>query len=266
MKKTNDFSTVFDDDFEVTYEEDSQISFDEEEPDLRKNRYEEEEESHWEEYMGDEELYAEEDDYDEEYDTDPSPVKIRRRQESAYDERPSRQRKRKTGVPLAAPIRKGGRLLSRITDILLGQFTSLVIIASCIYVSYTFWKASAPYGDIETAIRTKTITQKLAAYLCVAAAFLIFEFFSLLWSMTRTRVRDGFRSRKEDTGRGLNSFVFVLFSSYLAFWFNRYLPQTPDLAAGVRGGLEVYGSMHNALTGLCAAGIVSCLIRKYKRN
>lgn len=46
-------------------------------------------------------------------------------------------------------------------------------------------------------------------------------------------------------------------------WINRFLPETPDIIYGLKGGLEVYGSMHNVLFGLCAAGIISCLIRKY---
>ena len=68
---------------------------------------------------------------------------------------------------------------------------------------------------------------------------------------------------KEDTCRGLNSFLLVFLTSYAAFWINRFLPETPDIIYGLKGGLEVYGSMHNVLFGLCAAGIISCLIRKY---
>jgi len=108
-----------------------------------------------------------------------------------------------------------------------------------------------------------TVPLSLAAYLSVALIFLLSEFIALLWSMTKVRVRDQWGVHKEDTGRGLNSFLLVFLTSYAAFWINRFLPETPDIIYGLKGGLEVYGSMHNVLFGLCAAGIISCLIRKY---
>ena len=95
------------------------------------------------------------------------------------------------------------------------------------------------------------------------AIFLLFEFISLLWSMTKVRVRDGGDTWKEDTGRGLFSFLLVFLSSYLSFLLYRLLPESPEFLYGLKGALEVYGSMHNALFGLCAAGVVSCLIRRY---
>ena len=103
----------------------------------------------------------------------------------------------------------------------------------------------------------------LAAYLCIALIFILFEFIALLWSMTKVRVRDASGTWKEDAGRGLSSFIFVFASSYLAFLLYRFLPETPEFLYGLKGALEVYGSMHNVLFGLCAAGVISCLLRKY---
>ena len=105
------------------------------------------------------------------------------------------------------------------------------------------------------AVNTKTVPLSLAAYLSVALIFLLSEFIALLWSMTKVRVRDQWGVHKEDTGRGLNSFLLVFLTSYAAFWINRFLPETPDIIYGLKGGLEVYGSMHNVLFGLCAAGM-----------
>ena len=96
--------------------------------------------------------------------------------------------------------------------------------------------------------------------------FLFFEFISLLWSMTRVRVRDGVSSWREDTGRGLWSFILVFAVSYAAFLFSPLLPDSPEVIYGVKGALDVYGSLHNVLFGLCAAGVISCLIRKYKSS
>ena len=176
--------------------------------------------------------------------------------------RTARRRSRR-GVPLAAPIRRGGRALSRAAAALIRCLTAVLILAAAAYVTYTFWRASTPYGDILESVRTRKISMTLAAYLCVAAIFLLFEFIALLWSMTRVRVRDELGYRKEDAGRGLVSFLLVFASSYLAFLLYRFLPETPEILYGLKGALEVYGSMHNVLFGFCTAGVVSCLVRRY---
>ena len=85
------------------------------------------------------------------------------------------------------------------------------------------------------------------------------------WAMTRVRVRDGRKTYKEDTGRGLFSFIFIYVCSYASFWINQIIPQSPDVLKGIRGALDVFGSMHNALLGLCLAGVISCLVRKYAK-
>ena len=166
-------------------------------------------------------------------------------------------------MPLAAPIRRGGRALSRAAAALIRCLTAVLILAAAAYVTYTFWRASTPHGDILESVRTRKISMTLAAYLCVAAIFLLFEFIALLWSMTRVRVKDEPGYRKEDAGRGLGSFLLVFVSSYLAFLLYRFLPETPEILYGLKGALEVYGSMHNVLFGFCAAGVVSCLVRRY---
>ncbi len=274
-------SDIFDDDFEVTYEEDPGINLDMLSRDTRRinsirtddtvvisdkpgrDPYDRSSRS----FSGDEyEDDLEDGDEYEDYEYD------RRRRRSSdyddddYDRRNShgrRKRRSRGGVPLAAPIQKGGKVLSKITGALLRQLSLILILATMIYVTYTFWRASAPYGDIAESLQQRSITQTLAAYLCVVAAFLLFELISMLWTMTRVRVRSGAESWKEDTGRGFLSFIIVFVSSYMCFLFSRLLPDSPEIIYGVKGALEVYGSMHNVLLGLCAAGAVSCLIRRY---
>ncbi len=51
--------------------------------------------------------------------------------------------------------------------------------------------------------------------------------------------------------------------SYLAFLFSPFLPDAPEAVYGLKGAFDVYGSMHNVLFGLCAAGVISCIVRKY---
>lgn len=247
MRKNPEFEELFDDDFEVTYEE--YVPNEYRSSNDIYNDYDDDDDYYDDDY---EDEYYESDDENSDYDhTDP-------------DDRTKKKKRRKNSkIPLAAPIRKGGRILSNISASLIRSLTALLILAVMIFASWTFLRASAPYGDIMEAVNTKTVPLSLAAYLSVALIFLLSEFIALLWYMTKVRVRDQWGVHKEDTGRGLNSFLLVFLTSYAAFWINRFLPETPDIIYGLKGGLEVYGSMHNVLFGLCAAGIISCLIRKY---
>ena len=249
MKKESEFSQYFDDDFEVTYDEymtDTDIA-----PRSRRTSGYNQPDPDTESWDMTDEMDATEDydaDYDDE-DTLPGSVKQKKR--------------RSRGVPLAAPIRKGGRTLSRLASTLVRSLTAILILAVTVYVMWTFWRASTPYGDILEALETMKPSLTLLVYLCVALLFLLFELISLLWSMTRTRVRDGLDTWKEDTGRGLFSFILVFALSYLAFLFSPFLPDAPEAVYGLKGALDVYGSMHNVLFGLCAAGVISCIVRKY---
>lgn len=271
-KQTNEFDNYFDDDFEVVYEDlDDLGSYLSEDSSDNNDDYDD-----YDGYDGDTDYYDDYDDddgddYDDDYYDDDYEDEYYESDDenSDYDhtdpdDRTKKKKRRKNSkIPLAAPIRKGGRILSNISASLIRSLTALLILAVMIFASWTFLRASAPYGDIMEAVNTKTVPLSLAAYLSVALIFLLSEFIALLWSMTKVRVRDQWGVHKEDTGRGLNSFLLVFLTSYAAFWINRFLPETPDIIYGLKGGLEVYGSMHNVLFGLCAAGIISCLIRKY---
>nr|WP_296064328.1 hypothetical protein [uncultured Mediterraneibacter sp.] len=274
MSQKKEFDDIFDDDFEVTYEEEPVYD----EDDFENDGFYETEDFNEKDSEGNyfEEKYPDEEDPDEdtenEYDDaiySPSGRKRKKRHSSEgepeYESREKsdpRSRKR-GGVPLAAPIKKGGKALSRLTGFLLQQLSVLLILATTIFVLYNFWRASTPYGDIQESIQKKSISQTLAAYLCIAAIFLFFEFISLIWTMTRVRVRENGRTIKEDTGRGLFSFLLVFITSYLCFLFGHFLPDSPEILYGIKGAFDVYGSLHNALLGLCAAGVISCLIRRH---
>lgn len=271
MSDKKEFSDIFDDDFEVTYEDDSGITLDITDASRTYERGKPREMTGSDfDTDYDDDYY--EDDIDDYYDEDDS-------HKSTYDERRHRKndrsdrepssgrsssrRKKSRGVPLAAPIRKGGRTLSRLAAALVRSLTAILILAIMIYVGWTFWRASTPYGDIMEMIQTRKPTITLASYLCVAVLFILFELISLLWSMTRVRVRNGIDSWKEDTGRGMFSFIIVFVTSYLAFLLSPLIPEAPEAVYGLKGALDVYGSMHNVLFGLCAAGVVSCIVRKY---
>lgn len=271
MSDKKEFSDIFDDDFEVTYEDDSGITLDITDASRTYERGKPKEMTGSDfDTDYDDDYY--EDDIDDYYDEDDSHKSTyderRHRKNDCSDREPSSgrsssRRKKSRGVPLAAPIRKGGRTLSRLAAALVRSLTAILILAIMIYVGWTFWRASTPYGDIMEMIQTRKPTITLASYLCVAVLFILFELISLLWSMTRVRVRNGIDSWKEDTGRGMFSFIIVFVTSYLAFLLSPLIPEAPEAVYGVKGALDVYGSMHNVLFGLCAAGVVSCIVRKY---
>lgn len=242
MSEKKEFSDIFDDDFEVTYEDDFAVADD-----------------HPDSIGG----YDDADVYADEHDS----RTVRKKRSADRDREPEvrtySRRKKNRGVPLAAPIRKGGRTLSRLAAAVVRSLTAILILTITVYVTYTFWRASIPYGDIMEMIRTRQPSITLLSYLCVAVLFLLFELISLLWSMTKVRVRNGIDSWKEDIGRGLFSFILVFAASYLAFLLSPFIPDAPEAVYGVKGALDVYGSMHNALFGLCAAGVISCIVRKY---
>ena len=227
MSKKNGFSDYFDDDFEVTYEEDPDFLSEDPEKEytsqetivMQPDEYERKGYNRSRRDYEDRSYDRNYDDhsYDRDYDD----------QDYKKKSRSSRRRKNR-GVPLAAPIRKGGRALSRLTSALVRCFTAVLILVISAYVTWTFWRASTPYGDIMESIQNSRISPTLAAYLCAPALFLLFEFISLCWSLTRVRVRDGFGTWKEDTGRGLFSFIIVFVTSYLAFLLSRFLPESPE--------------------------------------
>lgn len=211
--------------------------------------------------------YDSRDDYDYEDDDYDRPGNSRRRGgRSDYREsvRVSHARRKRSGqTPIAAPIKKGGRTVYRISQTIFRNLSVILILAITGFMAYNFFRGSAPYGDIENAVVSQNYTLVLASYFAVAAFFIIFELFSALWAMTRVRVYDETGYYKEDVGRGMFSFFFIYICSYGAFLVNNWIPERFESLQGIRGALDVFGSMHNVLFGLCAAGVISCLFRKY---
>lgn len=258
-------TSCFDDDFEVTYEDEitfdyhtSRVDFDTQELayDDYDNDYDDYENDNYTDYADYEgEDYNDYADYEnEDYNdsTDYEDEDYKRRSRRRY--RPTR---------LAAPIQKGGNAILGIARTLIRNLTIFLMLGILIFMGYNFYKGSIPYGDIEHAISTNTYTQMMTAYFSVAALLLLYEIFSILWAMTKVRVRDRYGVHREDVGRGLASFIWLYIFSYAAFFVNRWIPESMDILKGIKGALDVFGSMHNVLFGLCLAGVVSCLFRKY---
>lgn len=166
--------------------------------------------------------------------------------------------------PAKKTARYGTKAIYRVAHSIV-RIVSFLIGAGTLYVlGLNFWRGSAPYGDPLTILGEKNYT--LASYAGVALVVLLFELIALLWSLTRVKVRDGRKIYRQDTGRGLFSYIFLYIASYVSFLLCSFLPESFDsfvVLNGVRGGLDVFGSMHNTLLGLCIAGVISCIVRRH---
>lgn len=188
-----------------------------------------------------------------------------------YDFPKSRRRKSRP-TRLAAPLQKGGNALYKISKTFIRNLTILLILIIIAILAYNFYVGSAPYGDLENSLESQAFSPTFLAYAAVAAIVIFCEIIALFRSMTKERIRDEYGVHWEDVGRGRNSFIILYICSYAAFLFGDFIPENIEvlpagieILKGIKGALAVFGSLHNQLFGLCVAGVVSCVIRKYRR-
>lgn len=262
MDSRKNTTTFFDEDFEVTYEEDVPFTYNEETKQMTDS-------------LSDETILM----------TGSIPSKAFRSNDiyddqdneedfSSYDEEyysPQSHQRKRSGKnmsdllsPAKSTARYGTKTIYRFSRSVVRLVSFLITIGTLGVLAYNFWRGAAPYGDPQTIMNGDNY--ELAAYTAVAAVILFFELIALLWSMTKMKFRDGRKVYKEDTGRGLFSFIFLYIASYVSFLLCSFLPSTFEsytLLNGIKGALDVFGSLHNMLFGLCAAGAVFCLIRRH---
>ena len=293
-KNTQTTSDVFDDDFEVIYEGDlPDISIDDDDDDdyrdvlsglsdidhtdyIRKNDYDRLtkklkaknrnqkrkdnffDTSYYDEDFLDElddELYDDDNAMDDDYD------------DSRNGRKKEKNRRKKRGVkvpnvakPVAKTAKAGGKILFKLINFLL-RIGTLLLIAWIIYLLGLHFLANVgPFGNIIS--RLTAADQELIAYLAVAGVLVLYEiiiFFCVLGG-SRKQGRDG---NTIDNGRGLTSFIIIAAGSYLSAMFASLIPQIPAALQGIQSALTVYGSLKNTLLPICAAGVVSCIIRKF---
>lgn len=297
MSSTKNTTTFFDDDFEVTYEEEEPFTYSLDvepvtkdlsnetividTPHYRDDKYPNDRyrDNKYRNNRYDEDIYDRDEDEADIYDKDEYDADIYGGDDydddfyvsDSYDDfsRPRRPRRRSVpGIPsLPFPVKKkakyGTKAIYHVARSVVRIVSFLITAGTLGVLAYNFWRGAAPYGDPQTILTEKNY--ELAAYAGVAAVFLLFEFIALLWSMTRMKIREGRKVYKEDTGRGLSSFIFLYIASYLSFLLCSFLPDTSGTYAilnGIEGALDVFGSLHNMLLGLCTAGVISCLVRR----
>lgn len=261
MRSRNKNAAYFDDNFEVTYEDDMTFEYDTNERDFETQEMyslKRKPDQRVRKFTDTVDIYSSIDDYTDyngNYDTS-----CKNRQNSSI--RTGRHRAYRP-TQLAAPIQKGGNVMLHITHTVIRNLTLFLMLAILILMGYNFLRGSTPYGDIENAVASNTYTMTLTAYFSVVACLIFFEIISMLWAMTRVRVRDEYGTYKEDVGRGMFSFIFLYLCSFASFYISGWIPESIEILKGFKGALDVFGSMHNVLFGFCLAGIISCLFRKY---
>ena len=185
---------------------------------------------------------------------------------------PKSSRRKSRPTRLAAPLQKGGNALYKVSKTFIRNLTILLILIIIAILAYNFYVGSAPYGDLENSLEAQAFSPTLLAYAAVAAIIIFCEIIALFRSMTKECIRDEYGVHWEDVGRGRNSFIILYICSYAAFLFGDFIPEnievlpaSIEILKGIKGALAVFGSLHNQLFGLCVAGVVSCVIRKYRR-
>ena len=164
--------------------------------------------------------------------------------------------------PIVKALKASGKFTAKTINFLLRTATLLLIMVITCLLAFSFGENYNSYGNIATAIAEHNYT--LAAYFCVALALLLFECLTFLIVLFGSKKKSGQKSdRCVDTGRGLFSFILIFVGSYLAKMCAGLIPASPAPLLCVQGALIVYGSLVTPLFFLCAAGVASCLIRRF---
>ena len=162
--------------------------------------------------------------------------------------------------PVSKTAKAGGKAAFKIANLILRAATLILIAIIFCILAVNFWKNYSAFGSIATAVAQKNYA--LAAYAAVAIFLLLFELITFFRVLSGSK-KSGRKGRYVDTGRGLFSFLFIYAGSLLSALFYGLIPASPQPLAGVSGALLVYGSLRSTLFALCAAGVISCLIRKF---
>lgn len=142
------------------------------------------------------------------------------------------------------------------------RIVTFALIGYILYLLFLdFWRGKNIFGDITLMVYEKNYV--LAAYCAAALVILFYEFISLIWSFTASKVSEDGRIRKFDTGRGFLSFILIYAGAAASERFAAMIPSSPDFLRGIEGALTNYGNLSDALLPLCIAGVVCSLLRKF---
>lgn len=154
----------------------------------------------------------------------------------------------KTARAGAKTLKAGTKAVLRLTGLAL-KGASLILTAMIFWILVrTFWQNHSALGDPMSAVTEQNYA--LAAYGGIALFLLLVEgitFFTVLSCRQRS---------------GLFSFLFLYIGAFTSSLVYTLVPASPEPLQGVQAALLVYGSLRGPLLPLCAAGVISCLIRR----
>lgn len=176
--------------------------------------------------------------------------------------RRSKRRGRKSvpSVPVGKAVKGTGKIVSKTVGILFRLSTFLLIGYILYLLGTNFWKGKNAFGELSLLIADQNYS--LIAYLVTSFVILLYELCSLIWSFSMKKYKEYDRVQKRDTGRGFCSFLLIYAGALASQFFAHRIPSAPAFLTGVRGALNIYGSLAGALLPLCAAGVVCTLLRK----
>lgn len=126
-----------------------------------------------------------------------------------------------------------------------------------------FWREKDTLGAVTQMIAERNLGEAL--FLILSLATVIYGALSILWLFTRRKMAQNDRITYLDTGRGTFSFLVFFLLSFVGGKIVLWIPGTPQILAGFRLYLLVIERYGGFLTVLSVAGLVCCLIRRWKR-
>lgn len=163
------------------------------------------------------------------------------------------------GKPVANIAKTGIKATKKLVGTVLRAATLILIAIIILLLLKTFLTHAGTYGKILLLGQTKDTT--LIAYLAVGGVLIGYELVNFFWAASRTRARSRNNNRL-DTGRGLVSFIIIYAGACLGAMFSHLIPASPSWLTGVQGAISLYGGLKSTLLPLCAAGVISCIVRK----
>lgn len=169
-------------------------------------------------------------------------------------------------VKISKPKAYGNRHIYNTSFYIIRTASIILALSIVIFLVIDFLRGAAPYGDITTLLETQN--KDLILYIAVAFIISLFYGLMLLFSFRRERVSKRGRKYKLDMGKGTFTYISLYVLSYLSFIFCAIIPDNLEFLgytfpSGFVGALDVFGSMHNVLLGMCVAGVIACKARKH---
>ena len=245
MGRKNNGPVLFDEDFEVTYEDDSInfINLDDEFDNKTDRNYERPSQRKRKKVEN------------------ISNTRSLKKVSNKTDKIPSLKRAIKKDTPKAY----GNRHIYDTSYYVIRTASIILSISIIIILFLEFFRGAALYGTFKDLLNGNK--EDMFMYIITSMSIIIVFSISILVSLKRDKIKQKGRTYKLDMGRGASNFVVLYVLSYLSFIVCAIIPDSFNnhgflFVDGIIGSLNVFGSMHNILLGLCVAGAVSCIARK----